>query len=142
MPREESTMSKHGLESAGGPPRVQPQLRKVQFVDRPKKRHLLRNAAFVGSTILALLQRLGIVERPRKRHLLRNVVVAGTIAASAFVAGAVWWRRDRRSGAEADDRGDAEASSPEPQTPDAEVERDAAATDAEIPQDVATPVSA
>jgi hypothetical protein len=165
-------MPKHGLESAGGLPKVQPQLRKVQFVGRPKKRHLLRKAAFVGSTIVALLQRLriverprkgrhflrsailaagviavwlqrlGIVERPRKRHLLRRVAVAGTIAASAFAAVAVWWRSGRPGDAVADDGGDAQASPHEPSKPDAEIEGESAVTDVDTPHDVATPVSA
>jgi hypothetical protein len=51
------------------------------------------------SKVQPQLQRLHIVEKPKKRHLLRNVTVVGsTIAAGTIVAVAVFRRRGRRIG--------------------------------------------
>jgi len=134
-------MPGRGLELAGDLPKVQPQLRKLHIVEKPKKRYALRNAVFVGGTIAALLQRLRVVEKPKKRHALRNAVVVGTIAGATLVAVVVWWRQGGCRGVEAGDQGDEQAGSAEPTTPDAEPDQ-SPATDADAPQDIAMPVPA
>jgi hypothetical protein len=98
--------------------------------------------AGVLSKVQPQLQRLHLVEKPKpkKRHLLRNVVLVGsTIAAGAVVAGVVCRRRGCCKGAAAGNGGDAQASSPEQNTPDAEPDREGPATDADGPRDIGAP---
>jgi hypothetical protein len=69
------------------------------------------------SKVQPLLQRLHIVEKPKKRHRLRNVVLVGsTIAAGTVIAVVVCRRRGCCKGAVAANRG--EAGSPGQDAPD------------------------
>jgi hypothetical protein len=72
------------------------------------------------SKVQPQLQRLHLVEKPKKRHLVRNAILVGSaIAACAVVAVAVCRRRGCCSGAVVASRGDAQAGSPEQNAPDA-----------------------
>lgn len=103
-----------GLELAGGLPKVQPQLQRLHIVEKPKKRHVLRNAVFVGSTI----------------------------AGGAFVAVFVCRRRGWCSGAVAGDEGDAQASVPEQEPSDVAPDWEGQATDGNEPRDIDAPRAA
>jgi len=119
--------------------KAQPRLQRFQAVEKPRKRRLLRGLILAGNTIAALLRSLRIEEKPKKRHLLRKTFVGITIAASA-VAVFAWWRRGGSHGAGDEDRRGALSGFPEPKTPDAELARDVAMTDASAPQEIAIPV--
>lgn len=132
-----------GLELAGGLPKVQPQLQRLHIVEKPKRRHVLRNVVFVGSTIAALLQKLRIVDKPKRRHLLRNAVFVGsTIAAGVFVAVFVCRRQGWCNGAVAGDEGDAQAIFPGQEPSDVAPDREGQATDGNEPRDIDAPRAA
>ena len=77
--------------------------------------------AGILSKVQPQLQRLHLVKKSKKRHLLRNAVLVGSaVAAGAVVAGLVCHHG-----------GDAESSSPEQSTPDAEPDSERLATDAD-----------
>jgi hypothetical protein len=103
---------------------------------KPKRHVLLRSLAFAGS-VAALVRRLRSAEKPKRRHLLRSKRFLGSmLAASAFVAVVVWWRRGSPAGAVAGDRHDAQSASPKPETPDVEPGWEGAPTDAGAPLDL------
>ena len=80
------------------------------------------------SRVQPLLQRLHILEKPKKRHRVRNVIlVSSAIGAGAVVLAVVCRRRGCRNGAVAGDGGYAQAGSPTQDTPDAEFVLDASA---------------
>jgi hypothetical protein len=102
------------LELAGGLSKLQSQLQKLQIAEKPKKRHLRRNAALVASTL----------------------------AAGAIAAVVVFRSRSRRAGAVAGDGGDAQAGFEDQTTPDAKQDWEGPATDVDAPQNVAIPAPA
>jgi hypothetical protein len=80
------------------------------------------------SKVQPLLQRLHIVEKPKKRHRVRNVILVSTaIGAGAVVLAVVCRCRGCRNGAVADDGGPSETGSPTQDTPDTGSVLDAAA---------------
>jgi hypothetical protein len=95
----------------------------------------------VLSKVKPQLERLHLVEKSKKRHLLRNVVLVGsTIAAGAVVAVVVCRRRGCCNGAAAGNGGDAQASSPEQDTPPTpSPDSEGPATDADGSQDIGDP---
>lgn len=96
--------------------------------------------AGILSQVQPQLQRLHIVEKPKERHLLRNVALVGSaIAAGAIVAVVVFRSRRCRDGAVAGAGADAQARSPEHETPHAEPDWEGPATDAVAPRDIAIP---
>jgi hypothetical protein len=111
---------------------------RLRFAEKPKKRHLLRNAVDVGTTLFALLRRLRIAEKPTKRHRLRNVVFVGSaLAVATSVAVFVCRGRGWCRGAGADPE-DTQASLPERTTSDIAPDGDGPAVDADAPLDIGT----
>ncbi len=101
------------LELAGALSKLQPQLRRLHIVEQPK---------------------------PKKRHLPRTVILVGSaIAAGAVVAGVVCRRRGGCHRAVAASGGDAQASSPEQDTPDAAPDWGRQATNPEGSQTIGAP---
>jgi hypothetical protein len=124
-----------GFDLAGDLAKVQPRLVRFRVAEKPEKRHLLRDAVHVGTTLAALLRRLRIAEKPKKRHRLRNVViVASATTAGAIAAAVVCRRRGWCRGTEAADR-DAQAH-PGQTTPDIAPDANGPATDTDAPLDI------
>jgi hypothetical protein len=127
-----------GLDLAGDLAKVQPRLVRFRVAEKPKKRHLLRDAVSVGTTLAALLRRLRIAEKPTKRHRLRNVVFVGSaITAGAIAAAVMCRRRGWCRGTQAADREDAQAY-PERTTPDIAPDGNGPATDTDAPLVIGT----
>jgi hypothetical protein len=132
-----------GLDVAGDLAKVHPRLVRLHVAKKSKKRHLLRNAVYVGTTLTALLRRLRIAEKPTKHHRLRNVVFVGSaVAVATSVAFFVCRRRGWCRDAGAADREDTQGGFPERTTPDIAPDGDGTATEGGAPQDIGTPKAA
>jgi hypothetical protein len=93
------------------------------------------------SKVQPQLQRLHIVKKPKKRHLLRNVALVGsTLAVGAVVAVVVLRGRSCRTKAVAGDGQGTQARGQE--TPEAEPDWEGLPIDVDAPHDIAIPVPA
>lgn len=80
------------------------------------------------SKVQPLLQRLHILEKPKKRHRVRNVIlVSSAIGAGAVVLVVMSRRRSCHNSAVVGNGGYAQTGSPAQDTPDTELVLDAAA---------------
>jgi hypothetical protein len=95
------------------------------------------------SKVQPQLQRLHIVEKPKGRHLRRNAVLVGSaIAAGVVLAAVVCRQRGWCTHATAGAGEEVQVRSSEQTPPDAALDREGLATDVDAFQDIATPKAA